>query len=114
MIADEGLDLMQSICRDMARRTQLKKDCVIKQVISAHLGRNNWVLEELKGRCVLKVPAAVPFDKRTETFCVDDVELVTFYPERFSTSKESLSTYMHAAFKYQLHIPCVIDMSEVE
>lgn len=113
-LALSDVDPINQITRDMAAQVQRKKDHILKQVISAHLGREDWKLDELKGRCECLVPGYLPYDKRTETYCVDGIQLVTFHPQTTSQTKENLSTYMHITFNCQLHIPCVIDMSEFD
>jgi hypothetical protein len=102
------------IVRDMGKHTQRKKDFILRQAITAHLGRSNWEMEELKGRCHCYVRGYARQDERTETFCVDGVSLVTFYAEKVTTVNNGQSVNMHVEVKYQLHIRCDIEPGEVD
>ncbi|MBV2128174.1 hypothetical protein [Arsukibacterium indicum] len=107
-------DIAGNTVKQMAKDTQRMKDEIIKQVISAHLGRTNWELSELEGRCECKVAADAHPDKRTETFSVDGVDLITFFPQKVTTANNGHSVNMHVEIKYQLHIACEIDLSGLD
>lgn len=107
-------DISSNTAKQMAKDTQRKKDEVIRQVISAHLGRTNWELSELEGRCECKIAADTHPDKRTETFSVDGVDLITFLPQKVTTVNNGCSINMHVECRYQLHIPCEIDLSGLD
>lgn len=111
--AEFDLDIVRSKLRQIASENQRYKDAMLMQVISAHLGRSDWVLDELQGRCECKVRNAAFPDAKTETYCVDGVDLITFHQPQSDTVKDGMSWLVHTEIKYMLHIECDIDMSKV-
>lgn len=84
---------------------QKKKDDIVKELLNSYLGRTDWTVEELKGRCGCHIPLSVPYGKRTETLFIDGVKLVTFHPVSFSNPLSIGMTRAHAEFKYKIHWP---------
>ena len=113
-LTEFDVDIVRNTHRQIAAENQRYKDAMLMQVISAHLGRSDWVLDELQGRCECKIRNAEFLDAKTETYCVDGVDLITFHQPQNHTSKDGLSWLVHTELKYMLHIECDIDMSKVK
>lgn len=96
-------DRIHDVAKQFAMDIQKKKDDIIKDQLNSYLGRTDWTIEELKGRCECLIPVALPYSKRTETFVIDGVKLVTFHPTTLGYPLDSGMTRMHAEFKYQIH-----------
>jgi hypothetical protein len=100
-------DVVGDRIRDAAKQfgmdIQKKKDDIVKDLLNRYLGRTDWTIEELKGRCQCIIPAAAPRDKRTETLFIDGIRLVTFHPASMGQPFDNNMTRMHAEFKCQIH-----------
>ncbi|WNO60431.1 hypothetical protein [Rheinheimera sp. MMS21-TC3] len=100
-------DRIHDMAKQFAMDIQKKKDDIIKDQLNCYLGRTDWTIEELKGRCECLIPIALPYGKRTETFVIDGVKLVTFHPATQAITQgypfDSGMTSMRAEFKYQIH-----------
>lgn len=102
LLNDVG-DRLSDMAKQFSITVQKKKDDIIKDALNSYLGRTDWTIEELKGRCERLIPIALPYGKRTETFCIDGVKLVTFHPTTLGYPFDSGMTRMNAEFKYQIH-----------
>lgn len=96
-------DLIHDMAKQFAIDIQKKKDDIVKDLLNRYLGRTDWTIEELKGRCECLIPIALPYGKRTETFVIDGVKLVTFHPTTLGYPFDSGMTRMNAEFKCQIH-----------
>lgn len=66
---------VDSLSFNLARET----DEIIRACLNSYLGRTDWTVEGLKGRCCCVIPA----DNSSETCYIDGTAPVVFYPAEF-------------------------------
>jgi len=52
-----------------------KKEDLLRQAITHQFGHDKWTVDEIKGRCCFVID-----QRKKETFCVDDIPMIEFYP----------------------------------
>jgi len=68
-------DYVHNLSSNLAQET----DAIMRACLSSYLGRTDWTVDELRGRCFCVIPA----DKSSETCYIDNTALVIFYPTSF-------------------------------
>jgi hypothetical protein len=81
------------IARRLSFDLVLAKDEIIKSAITHHLGEN-WNADQVASRGRIEV-----LQNKTETFCIDGVQLVSFLPPRLIGKKE----FIRGSFLYWTH-----------
>jgi hypothetical protein len=110
-VLPRDINIQQYLVRQMTEAFQEKKDKIISQCITAKLGRDDWTLEELVGRCETIIYGAGT-DKAREVFCLDKQPLVTFLSIENQMQRTGLSSNMYQECRYQLHVECDIDLEK--
>lgn len=95
----DQINLVQEINQDLVSDLIAKKDELIKTLLNAYLGRDDWTVEELKGRVHAFSLATASPGKRAETYVIDDVKLITFFEPRI----ERVLSDMYCEQRYQVH-----------
>jgi hypothetical protein len=81
---------MQAVANQLAGAMAAKTDAVLKEAVTRFLGRTDWTLDELKGRCVTQ-----RWPNGIEEFCIDGVAIAELHPIQIKETHESGSTVMH-------------------
>lgn len=105
------INIQQDLVRQMTAAFQEKKDKIISQCITAKLGRDDWTLQELVGRCETIIYGAGT-EKAREVFFLDKQPLVTFLSIESKMQRTGVSSNLYQECRYQLHIECRIDFDK--
>ena len=105
------INIHQELVRQMTTAFQEKKDKIISQCITAKLGRDDWTLQELVGRCET-ITYGADTEKAREVFFLDKQPLVTFLSIESEMRRTGVSSNMYQECRYQLHIECDIDLEK--
>jgi hypothetical protein len=68
-------DKLHKLASDAMMALVAEADVVIRGAITKRLGKNDWKLDELKGRLEIHFPSNMP---GVESYCLDGLPLVTF------------------------------------
>jgi hypothetical protein len=76
---DEWQRFKYSFVHDLSYKIAQDTDVALRTCLNSYLGRADWTVDELRGRCFCVIPA----DKSSETCYIDNTALVIFYPTSF-------------------------------
>jgi hypothetical protein len=77
-----------------------KTDNILREAVSRFLGREDWVISELKGRGALNtLPSGV------EVFCLDGVALVELHPVTVEHEQNGASHVLRATRQHRFLLP---------
>lgn len=74
-----------------------QKDGLMKDAISHKLGRSDWRIAELTGRCEMRI-----LPDKSEIFSLDGCDLIQFYPPKTKIDNNGLGMSIKSAQEYRL------------
>lgn len=94
------VDVRQAVTDQLASAMAAKTDNILREAVTRFLGRDDWMLTELKARGTLnKLPSGV------EVFCLDGVALVELYPITVEHEHKGASHVLHATRQHRFLLP---------
>jgi len=96
-------DLTQEFTKQLATAISVKTDGVLREAVTRFFGRDDWTLDELKGRAVI---AHLPIG--VDVFSVDGVALLELLP----TSLDQAGSVITAARQHRFLIPALLESGE--
>lgn len=94
------VDVRQAVTDQLGSAMAAKTDNILREAVTRFLGRDDWVLGELKGRAYLnRLPSGA------EVFCLDGVALVEFSPITVEHEQDGASHVLCATRQHRFLLP---------
>lgn len=89
-------NIIQELTRQVSSAMMGDTDSIIREAITRFLGRDDWTLEEMKGRCEM-----IRHHDAVESLCIDCVEVALLYPIKVIMEEKVDVCVLHATRQYR-------------